>query len=188
MLGAAAVAIATLPGCAFVFSQGPPTPERQAKDTYFDCSDSWVPAIVDALMATLTGISAVASYDEPSSNPHAASAISAGLTVLFLTSAIYGITSVATCGSAKTARLARKQGETLLPPPYGMPPWGEPPPYWPPPVALYSAPAPAIAPKTPHESPVTPAEAPAPTPAPPLPASPIFKPAPPAAPLPPASL
>jgi len=182
------MAIATLPGCAFVFSQGPPPPERQAQDTYFDCSDSWVPAIVDALLTTGIGISAAASYDDQTiSNPHEVAAVSAGLTAMFLASAIYGISSVATCGSAKHARLERKQRETLLPPPYGTPPWGQPPPSWPPPVAFYRAPAPGPTPQATPQSPATPAptEVPAPatpTPARPSPDAPIFKPAPPAPP------
>ena len=177
MLAVASVALASLPGCAFIFSQGPPPAERQAKETYFDCSSSWVPVIVDGFAATGMGINAVAAYDSRDVvNPHGVAAVVAGAAVLFAASAIYGVTAVASCGRAKTARLERKQRENLLPPPYGMPPWGEPPPGWPPPVAFYRAPAP-VAPKAAPESPT-------PTPTPTeeaAPAAPVFKPAPPAA-------
>jgi hypothetical protein len=185
MLAVASAAIGTGPGCAFIFSQGPPSPERQAKETYFDCSGSWAPPIVDTLLATGTGISAVATYNSQTvAYPHNAAAISAGLTALLATSAIYGVTSVASCGSAKRARLERKERETLLPVPYGTPPWGQPPPYWPPPVAFNRPAAPA--PKRPEpESPtLTPTptmpETPTEPSAKPAPAAPIFKPAPPA--------
>jgi hypothetical protein len=187
MLTAAAVALASLPGCAFIFSEGPPPPERQANDTYFDCSDSWVPSITDAVLAGLTGISAGSAYnDRTFANPHGVAAIAAGFTLLFATSAIYGITSVSSCGHAKTARLERKEREALLPPPYGMPPWGEAPPYWPPPVAFYRAPAPVVAPKPAPESPTpTPTAGPLGSPAEtgtssPTRAAPVFKTAPPA--------
>ena len=191
MLAAAGVALASLPGCAFIFSQGPPPAERQAKETYFDCSGSWVPVIVDALAATGAGINAAAAYDDPTiPNPHGVSAVAAVASALFATSAIYGVTAISSCGTAKTARLERKQRENLLPPPYGMPPWGEPPPSWPPPVAFYRAPAPVGAQRPEAEStPTTPTPTPtgktaAPeVPAPPgPPAAPAFKAAPPAAP------
>jgi len=186
MLAAASVALASLPGCAFIFSQGPPPAERQAEETYFDCSGSWVPVIVDALAATIAGIDAAAAYDSQTiANPHGVAVVAAGATALFATSAIYGVTAVSSCGRAKTARLERKQRENLLPPPYGMPPWGEPPPSWPPPVAFYRPPVPAAAPKPAPPPAVTPAptETPAAPPAPtaPAPAAPVFKPAPPAA-------
>jgi len=179
MLAAASVALASLPGCAFVFTQGPPPPERQAKDTYFDCSDSWVPAITDGLLAAAAGLATVSTYnDRTTENPHGDAVVAGGITALFAASAIYGVTSVASCGRAKTARLERKQREELLPPPYGVAPFGEPPPYWPPPVAFYRAPPPAVAPKP---APATEAPTPTPEPSPvPPPAAPVFKPAPPA--------
>lgn len=193
MLAAASLALAGLPGCAFIFTQGPPPPERQAKETYFDCSGSWVPVIVDALLATAAGINAGAAYDSQTvANPHGVAVVAAGTAVLFVTSAIYGVTAVASCGRAKTARLERKQREELLPSPYGVPPYGVPPPYWPPPVAFYRAPTPAVVPKAagkPAVTPESPAAAPgeepgAPgVPAPPAqPAAPVFKAAPPATP------
>ena len=106
------------------------------QETYFDCSGSWVPVIVDALAAAIAGIDTAAAYEQigRSHNPHGVAPRSRpAFAVLFATSAIYGVTAVASCGRAKTARLERKQREELLPPPYGMPPWGEPPPCWPPP-------------------------------------------------------
>lgn len=189
MLAAASAALASLPGCAFVFSQGPPPRERQAQETYFDCSGSWMPAIVDTVFAAATGINTVGAYsDRNIEHPHGTAAIAAGFTVLFAASAIYGVTAVASCGRAKTARLERKQREELLPAPYGMPPWGQPPPYWPPPPlpAAYRAPAPAVAPKAAPEPAVAPKAPPEPAlppalpEAPPPPAAPVFKPAPPA--------
>src|SRR5581483_2080723 len=91
MLTAASVAIATLPGCAFICSQGPPPPERQARDTYFDCSESWVPAIVDGVLTGTVGLAATSAYnDRTIENPHDAAAVGAGLTALFAASAIYG--------------------------------------------------------------------------------------------------
>jgi len=189
MLIAASLAIATLPGCAFIFSQGPPPPERQARETYFDCSESWVPTIVDALLTAGAGIAAGSAYnDKTLENPHDVAAVEAGLTALFAASAIYGVSSVTSCGRAKTARLERKQREELLPSPYGVPPWGQPPPYWPPPVAMYRAPAAAVAPKAAAGTgPPTPTPTPTPTEqtAPgakeaSTPGAPVFKPAPPA--------
>lgn len=191
MLAAASLALASQPGCAFIFTQGPPPAEVQAKDTYFDCSGSWVPVIVDALAATAAGINAADAYNSQTvPNPHGVAVVAAGLGALFATSAIYGVTEVASCGRAKTARLERKQRENLLPPPYGMPPWGEPPPGWPPPVAFYRAPAPVAAPKAggrPAAAPAVTPESPMQTEKPesttekpggpkvPAPAAPVFK-------------
>ncbi len=175
--------LGAVPGCAFIFSEGPPAPERQAAVTYFDCSHSHVPPIIDTLLTGLAGLNgaAMVSAGHSSSGRSNAGAVAldAGYTALFGASAIYGYTVVSRCNGATQARLERALTARLLPPPYGLPPWGEPPPFWPPPLpppdraAVLSKPAPST--PTPTPAP-TPTETPAPA------AAPTFKPAPPAAP------
>jgi hypothetical protein len=182
-IGAAAGLLAVVPGCAFIFSEGPPAPERQAAVTYFDCSGSYAPPIVDTLFALL-GLSTAAMASARQSNDGNSNtgtvAVDAGFAALFTASAIYGYNAIAHCHRATQARLERTLAARFLPPPYGLPPWGQPPPFWPP---LLPPPYRAAVPSIPA-TPMTPATPPTPTPTekPPTAAPPMFKPAPPAEP------
>lgn len=169
LVTAVAVVAAGLPGCSFIFSEGPPA--RHEERVHFDCGRSYAPPVLDAISTGVMALGASATRnDETIENRDAAVGIQLAMAVIAGASAVYGFTVVSRCNDAQELRLARNARQQALPPPYGLPPYWQPPASWPPPTFQLStpAPAPALAPSAQPPSAAPPAPPP-PAPAPPAP-------------------
>ena len=121
-----------MPGCSFIFSEGPPANHHRLP--YFDCSTSYAPPVIDTVWAGLQGLNALgaAATSEADWNAEISrgGVIAVGLLWLALsgTSAIYGYNKVGSCRDAKNQLMLRMSRQ----PPGGYPPTWPPPPGYPP--------------------------------------------------------
>ncbi len=160
--GACAVAFAVASvasGCSFMFSEG--APDNHPALATFSCGDQFAPPVVDTVVG---GVSAyIAAHAAATEDATVAKAfpqdqgqvrhdqnVAIGLFTTFaaldLASALYGYSSVKSCREAKESRAYELARARVLPPPYGVAPYGMPPPLWPPPPppALTAPPPPPV--------------------------------------------
>jgi hypothetical protein len=178
---ACALALATsVTGCSFLFSEG--APADHARRATFSCGTSHAPPVLDTVFA---GVLAYGAANTASSRASEiakvdpamqadkrreidlAIGVSALLATLDAASAVYGYHAVSSCRGAEEARAVALARARVLPPPYGVGPYGEPPRFWPPPSSFAPPPQqppafdapPPVAPTT--EPPAPPASPPA---------------------------
>src|SRR5688500_2702028 len=122
-----------VPGCSFIFSEGPPAGHRQMP--YFSCSQSYAPPILDTVGAGFNAINlitALSSENRSAGDVSREFSVGLGLVGLGISgaSAIYGYRKVGQCKQAKDELLLRYRAPQSYP---GYPPPGSYPPPAPPP-------------------------------------------------------
>jgi hypothetical protein len=160
-MGAVALATcASVSGCSFIFSEGPP-PQHE-RMPYFDCSTSYAPPVLDT------------EWKMNGNTTERSTVIGVGLVWLAVSgaAAIYGYNKVGACRQAKDQLMLRMMRapapQAWPPPPNGPQPYPyPPPPSYPPPG--YPAPPPSSPPAQPPPAGPTGPTPPAPTPPPPGP-------------------
>jgi hypothetical protein len=172
-----AVVLAVAPsasGCSFLFSEGAPDHHRDLEN--FACGESNLPPIADTIAVGLLTFAAVTTastkettiakadpVDRPSVRQD--TNVSIGVTAVFAAlsaaAAVYGYHAVSTCRGARAEREVAVAQARVLPPPYGVPPYGAPTPYWPPPPATFTRAA-AAAPAPPSSTAAPPPATPSP--------------------------
>jgi hypothetical protein len=144
-------------GCSFIFSEGAPARHETLEN--FTCGESYAPPILDTAAAGLLGLTAMntatakddlVAKEDPADQAdlrrqlNVTIGILTAVALMDAASAIYGYRAVADCQGARSARETAVMRARLLPPPYGLAPYGTPPPVWPPPpVTPLPAPAPS---------------------------------------------
>ncbi len=104
---ALALSLAVLPGCSWLFVEGPPVGHERLR--YFDCSTSRAAPIVDTVLGSIYGLAAVeTAVDHGAGGSGETSSVivpvvimEAAAAVVFAVSAVYGYTTTSKCDDAK---------------------------------------------------------------------------------------
>jgi hypothetical protein len=106
---ALALGLAVLPGCSWIFVEGPPVGHERLR--YFDCSTSRAAPIVDTVFGGLYGLAAVETAVGNGSDSASVTVpivlVEAAAAVVFGVSAVYGYGTTSKCDDAKE-RWARR--------------------------------------------------------------------------------
>jgi hypothetical protein len=112
-LACAVSAMSLLPGCSYLFSQGPPPDHRELN--HIECSTHYAPPVVDTVWATLNGLGMVNALTTPddkwTSSVNQSTVIAYSLVWLALSgsSAFYGYSKVGECRDARMELMVRSR-------------------------------------------------------------------------------